>query len=94
MTCKIDRVLTNDSRVVLRISGHITGQDVETVRAALEQEDKAEAVDLRDVLLVDSEGAKCLAHCEMKGIELKNTPAYIREWVAREKADVHADRQE
>ena len=62
MTCKIDRVLTNDQGVVLRISGHITRQDVETVRALLEQEEKAVGVDLKDVLLVDREAAQFLAH--------------------------------
>jgi hypothetical protein len=94
MTCKIDRVLTNDRGVVLRVSGHITGPDVETLRAALEQEEQLEAVDLRDVLLIDREAAKFLALCEMKGIALNNCPTYIREWVTRERAQLHTHRDE
>jgi hypothetical protein len=94
MTCKIDRVLTNDRGVVLRVSGHITGRDVETLRAALEQEERAEAVDLRDVLLIDREAAQFLALCEMKGTALNNCPTYIREWVAREKARLHIEHDE
>jgi hypothetical protein len=91
MTCRIDRVVTNDQGVILHISGQITGQDVDTVRAALEQEDKRVAVDLKEVLLVDAEAVKFLAFCEIRGIELRNSPAYIREWVAREKARMHTE---
>jgi hypothetical protein len=91
MTCRIDRVLT-DKGVTLCISGEITGPEVDTVRTALEQEDKAVVVDLQHVLLVDGQAAKFLALCEMKGIEFKNCPAYIREWVARERAQMKTDR--
>jgi hypothetical protein len=95
MTCRIDRALTTkDKGVVLYISGQITEQHIDTVRAALEQEEKAVAVDLKDVSLVDREAAKFLALCEMKGIELKNSPAYIREWVARERAQIDTDKSE
>lgn len=42
------------SQVVLRISGRISEQDVETVRASLEQErGMVAAIDLKDVLIVD-----------------------------------------
>lgn len=94
MTCRIDRFLTRDKDVVLCISGQITGQHLETVRAALEQEEKAVAIDLEDVSLVDREAAKFLALCEMKGIELTNSPAYIREWVAGERAQIDTDKSE
>ena len=91
MTCRIDRVVTEDHRVILHISGQITGQEVDIVRAALEQEDKKVAVDLKEVLLVDGEAVKLLVLCELTGIELRNAPAYILEWVAREKAQMDTD---
>ena len=91
MTCRIDRVVTDEQGVILRISGRITGQHVDTVRAALEQEDEKVAVDLKEVLLVDGEAVKLLALCEIRGIELRNTPAYIREWIVREKAQMHTE---
>lgn len=91
MTCRIDRVVTDEHGVILHISGQITGQHVDTVRAALEQEDKKVVVDLKEVLLVDGEAVKLLALCEIRGIELRNSPAYIREWVAREKAQMRTD---
>jgi hypothetical protein len=90
MTCRIDRVVTNHG-VILHISGQITGQHVDTVRAALEQEGKIVAVDLKEVLLVDGEAVRLLALCEIRGIELRNSPAYIREWVAHEKAQMRTE---
>ena len=51
------------------------------------------AIDLKDVLLVDREAVKLLTLSEINGTELRNCPAYIREWVARERAE-HADQSE
>lgn len=85
MTCRIDRVVTGEN-VVVYISGQITGEHVDTLRAFLEQEGKIVAIDLKEVLLVDGEAVRLLALCEANGMELRNSPAYIREWVAREKA--------
>jgi hypothetical protein len=93
MTCRIDRVV-NGEDVVVYISGQITGEYVDTLRAFLEQEGKIVAIDLKEVLLVDGEAVRLLGLCEANGTELRNSPAYIREWVAREKARMQADRPE
>lgn len=94
MTCRVDRFVTEESQVVLRISGRISEQDVETVRASLEQErGTVAAIDLKDVLIVDRETIKLLATHESTGIELRNCPAYIREWLTRETADGNASHE-
>jgi hypothetical protein len=85
MSCRIDRVIIGKNLVALRISGRIAGQDVDMLRALLEQETSAVAIDLKDVLLVDREAVKLLALRESDGAELRNGPAYIREWVTRER---------
>jgi anti-anti-sigma regulatory factor len=85
MTCKIDRHVIEKDFVVLRISGRITGEHVTMLRALLEQENGALTIDLKDVRLVDGDAVKFLAHCEADGARLKNCPAYIREWIARER---------
>ena len=85
MTCRIDRLLIGEERVLLSISGRITGQSVDVLRGLLEQERSAVAIDLKDVLLVDREAVKLLALRESDGAELRNCPAYIREWVTRER---------
>ena len=79
--------------MIFRISGRITGENVNMLRAVLEQEKGSVAIDLKDVLLVDREAVKLLALREANGAELKNCPAYIREWVTREKADRNASAQ-
>jgi len=90
MSCRIDRLVIGEDLVILRISGRITGQDVDMLRALLERERNAVAIDLTDVLLVDREAVKFLALRESNGAELRNCPAYIREWVKCERADTNA----
>ncbi len=70
----------------MHLSGRITDEDVDVLRAALEQETGAVDIDLRDVSLVDREAVKVLAFNEGNGIGLRNCPAYIREWIDRESA--------
>ena len=90
MSCRIDRVLIGEDLVVLCISGRITGQDVDMLRTLLERERSAGAIDLKDVRLADREAVKLLALCESRGTELRNCPAYVREWVTKERAEMHA----
>jgi hypothetical protein len=56
----------------------------------LEQERARVAIDLKDVLLVDRDAVKLLALRESNGAELRNCPAYIREWITRERMDTNA----
>jgi hypothetical protein len=91
MSCRIDRVVGADSLIVLSISGRITGQDVDMLRNVLQQEAGPLAIDLKNVSLVDGEGVQLLALSEDNGAELKNCPAYIREWIARERAESKAN---
>jgi hypothetical protein len=43
------------------------------------------AIDLTEVTLVCHEAVQALALAEADGIELRNCPSYLREWVSREK---------
>ena len=86
MSCRIDRLVAGDHLVVLCISGRIRAQDLDMLRDLLGQESGAVAIDLKGVLLVDREVVKLLALSEANGIELRNCPAYIREWIAKERA--------
>jgi anti-anti-sigma regulatory factor len=83
MTCRIDRRSTEQG-VVLQVSGRIAADDLEVVRTALDGR-RVAAIDLADVELVDREAVKLLAHTEAEGIELRNCPAYIREWITKER---------
>ena len=85
MACRIDRVLTERDIVVLRVSGRIARDDVEVLRAAMDQEPSAFAIDLKDVGLVDRDVVTLLAFTEARDVELRNCPPYIREWIERER---------
>ena len=94
MSCRIDRVVGADNLIVLYISGTISGQHVDTLRNLLRQEAGALAIDLKNVSLVDREAVQLLVLTEDSGMELRNCPAYIREWIARERAESKANPSE
>ena len=92
MICRIDRVVGGDNLIVLCVSGKLTGEHVATLRSVLRAETSPVAIDLKDVSLVDREAVQLLALSEYNRTELRNCPAYIREWVTREKADIDGKR--
>ena len=77
--------------VVFALSGRIEQKDVSELQKLLQAE--AEAIhitlDLEEVRLVDREAVKFLAGCEIRGIELKSCPSYIREWIETGKDTSH-----
>jgi hypothetical protein len=83
MTCRIDR-LSIEQGLVLRISGRLKGEDLDVLRTALE-EGRVVALDLTEVELADRDAVTLLLRSERNGIELRHCPAYIREWVTRER---------
>ena len=86
MTCKIDRVLSPDGFVVFRVSGRIDGTYVDVLHELTENEKTANgrlALDLKEVTVVGPEAVRALTVAEANGIELRNCPAYIREWISR-----------
>jgi len=88
MTCRINRVLTPDGFVVLRVTGRIDGAYVARLRESMEKEKTTKgglAIDLAEVTLVSQEAVEALAVAEAIGIELRDCPAYVREWVSRAK---------
>ena len=84
MTCKIDRVLTPDGSTVLRVSGRILQAHLEALWELMEKEKtmKGLAIDLTEVTVVSLEAVRALTVAEANGIELRNCPAYVREWIS------------
>lgn len=83
MTCRIDR-LAVEQGVGLHVSGRISGGDLEILRTAL-GEGPVVAIDLAEIELVDRDAVMFLAAAEDLGIALTRCPAFIREWIARER---------
>ena len=46
------------------------------------------ALDLAEVTLVDRDVVAFLVACELKGIELRHCPRYLREWVTKERSNI------
>lgn len=42
-------------------------------------------LDLRDLRFADRDAVRFLRSCEAEGMKLENCPAYVREWMNREK---------
>jgi hypothetical protein len=43
------------------------------------------ALDLKDLTLVGGDAINFLVQCESEGITLENCPAYVREWMTRQR---------
>jgi hypothetical protein len=87
MTCRIDRLATEDDGVILHVSGRCVGGALDVLRDALAEGHRVRTIDLKDLRQVDRDAVKLLAISKARGIELKNCPAFIQEWIARERAE-------
>jgi hypothetical protein len=83
MTCRIERIGI-ERGLVLHVSGRLTRDNLEILRTALE-ESRVAAIDLAAIELVDRDAVMFLAANESSGIELRHCPAFIREWITRER---------
>lgn len=92
MAFRIERLVSGEDLVVLRVSGRIHAEHVEMLKELLGLEEARVVVDLREVTLVDREAVSFLALSEAQGVELRNCAAYLREWVDRERPCNNADR--
>jgi anti-anti-sigma regulatory factor len=83
---KIRRVANGE--VVFTVSGQMHEENIAELRDLfrLEPEGLRIVLDLKDLTLIDREVVRFLEHCDSDGIKLKNCPAYIREWIVRERA--------
>ena len=86
MTCKIERVLTPPGLAVFRVNGRIDCAFVAVLLELIENEQRSKgrlALDLTELTLVSLEAVRALNTAEANGIELRNCPAYVREWISQ-----------
>ena len=76
-----------NGKVVLKISGRLAGENLAELKKLIESDetDRRIVLDLRELMLVDHEAVGFLRECDSDGIELKNCPPYICEWIARQR---------
>jgi len=70
---------------VFSLSGHMKGEEVAELKALFDADYRTIVLDLRDVRLADRDAVKFLRECEADGMKLESCPAYVREWMEREK---------
>ena len=77
----------SNGKIVFTLSGRMESEDIEELRRLLGLEpSKARiALNLRDLVLADSDAVEFLAGCEAAGMTLKECPAYVRRWIDRER---------
>jgi hypothetical protein len=72
--------------VALVVSGRVGAEHLPDLHRAIEVEPLGALVlDLNEVSIVDVQVVRFLLRCELQGIRITHCPAYIREWMAREK---------
>ena len=71
--------------MVFTLSGRMNAEETAELKALFDRDYRSIVLDLREVRLVDRDAVKFLRDCETGGMKLENCPAYIREWMEREK---------
>jgi ABC-type transporter Mla MlaB component len=84
VTLKIERS-SEEKKTILRVSGRIDPEGVLELKRQLDEVTENVALDLKEVIRVDLEAVRFLGACEVQGIELRNCPPYISEWIRRER---------
>jgi anti-anti-sigma regulatory factor len=81
---KITRAATEE--VVFKLSGRMGAENTGELEKLISAEasDRRIVLDLKDLTLVDLAVVSFLVRCETGSIQLRNCPAYIREWIAGE----------
>src|SRR5260370_17488622 len=75
------------SRERVRVSGDLRSEDLDQVKTEIERCGTSAVLDVEEVAL-DLDGVQFLNRCEANGVAVLNCPAYIREWMSRERTRV------
>jgi hypothetical protein len=70
---------------VFALSGHMKAEEVAELKALFAADYRTIVLDLQDVRLADRDAVKFLRDCQADEMKLENCPAYVREWMEREK---------
>ena len=85
MTARIEKT-SSGQRMTIRLIGRIQSQHLDELKVQMGGPDSQASLDLAEVILVDVDVVHFLGACEANGITILNCPAYIREWIHRERA--------
>jgi hypothetical protein len=83
MTLRIERA--RQTFTVLMLIGRLEAESGLGAEGAFDRDYRNIILDLRDLRLADRDAVRFLRGCEADGMKLANCPAYVREWIDREK---------
>ena len=72
---------SDDENIVMRLIGRIESEHLHDLKAKIANETRTIVLDLSEIKLVNQAAIRFLRLSEDSGIELRNCPAYIREWI-------------
>jgi hypothetical protein len=84
MTLRIERSARERFRV-FALSGRMEAEQVAELKELFDRDYRSIILDLRDLRLANRDAVQFLRGCEADGMKLENCPAYVREWMDREK---------
>jgi hypothetical protein len=84
MTLRIERS-ARQRFTVFSISGRMEAEHVAELKELFDRDYRKIILDLRELRLADRDAVKFLMSCERDGMKFENCPAYVREWMDREK---------
>jgi anti-anti-sigma regulatory factor len=76
-----------NGEVVIKLSGRIGAENIGELEKLIsaEADGRRIVLDMKDLKLVDQDAVNFLRRCEADSTQLKNCPAYIREWITGER---------
>jgi len=87
MTWKIEQITTENGFTVFRLSGHVQSEHVVKIEELISQESNRVALDLSELTLIDRDAVSYLALCKQRGIQLRNSPWFLTEWISKHEFD-------
>ena len=84
MTARIEAIKVADCTTI-RLIGRFNAEYLSALKDQIEANRCVVALEMEEVTLVDLDVVRFLIDCELQGIGLRGCPAYVREWIARER---------
>jgi hypothetical protein len=84
MTLKIERY-SDELSTTIRLIGRMRAEHLEELKTQIRESGSKITLDLEEVNLVDVDVIRFLGTCQGKGVCLLHCPAYISDWIARER---------
>jgi hypothetical protein len=84
MTLRIERS-TRQRFTLFSLSGRLESAQIPELEELFDRDYRNIILDLRDLRLADRDAVRFLRGCERDGTRFENCPAYVREWMDREK---------